>query len=138
MASHLHTNNQGNYQVLVVGSQIDNLTLDFSFGHNLCFKCLNGSCEHILNIYISRDFQWYKELFNPMSFDLAIAFQKFGSPSGLQFPKWEPTWECVGSFPCTFLHSWECEMWLTGFTLSLHHCKPLLLVMSPRLRLRQL
>jgi hypothetical protein len=25
-----------------------------------------------------------------------------------QLPKWESTWECVGSLPYTRLHSWEC------------------------------
>jgi len=49
--------NQGDSRLLVVGSQIGNLTLDPSFGHNLCFKCPNGSCKHILDIYIQRDFQ---------------------------------------------------------------------------------
>jgi hypothetical protein len=43
--------NQGNFWLLVVGSQIDNLILDLSFGHNLCFKYPNGSCETNLNIY---------------------------------------------------------------------------------------
>jgi hypothetical protein len=36
---------QGNWvdsRLLVVGSQITNLTLGLSFGHNLCFKCPNG------------------------------------------------------------------------------------------------
>ncbi len=50
-----------------------------SFGHNLCFKYPNGSCEHILDICILRDFQWYKELFNPMIFYLcncALHIQK--------------------------------------------------------------
>jgi hypothetical protein len=42
--------NQGNSWLLVVGSQIGNLTLDPSFDHNLCFKYPNGSCEPILNI----------------------------------------------------------------------------------------
>ncbi len=46
--------------LLVVGSQIANLTPGPSFGHNLCFKCPNGSCELILNIYVSIAFQWYK------------------------------------------------------------------------------
>jgi len=46
----------GDFQLLVVRSQIVNLTLDPSFGHNLCFKCPNGSCEPILDIYIPRDF----------------------------------------------------------------------------------
>jgi hypothetical protein len=65
---------QGDLQLLVVGSQIDTLTLNLSFGHNLCYKYLNGSYEPILNIYILRYFQWYKEVFNLMSFDLQITF----------------------------------------------------------------
>jgi hypothetical protein len=36
--------------LLVVGSQIVNLTPGLSFGHNLCFKCPNGSYEPILDI----------------------------------------------------------------------------------------
>jgi len=46
--------------LLVVGSQTANLTLSLSFGHNLCFRCPNGSCELIVDIYISIVFQWYK------------------------------------------------------------------------------
>jgi len=42
---------------------------DLSFGHNLCFKYSNASCKPILEIYISRVFQWYKKFFNPMKFD---------------------------------------------------------------------
>jgi hypothetical protein len=53
----------------VVGSQIENLILDLSFSYNLCFKYPNGSCELIINIYVSRSFQWYKEIFNPMNFN---------------------------------------------------------------------
>jgi hypothetical protein len=49
--------NQGDYRLSVVESQ---LIPDLSFGHNLCFKCPNGSCEPILDIYVPRDFQWYK------------------------------------------------------------------------------
>ncbi len=59
---------QGDSIFLMVGSQTTNLTLGPSFGHNLCFKCLNGSCDPILNISISKAFQWYKELFKTMSF----------------------------------------------------------------------
>jgi hypothetical protein len=40
-----------------------------SFDQNLCYKYLNGSCEPILDIYVPRAFQWYNEIFNPMSFD---------------------------------------------------------------------
>jgi len=61
--------NQGNSRVLTVRSQIVNLTADLSYGHNLCFKYANESYETILDIYVSRAFQWYNEIFNPMSFD---------------------------------------------------------------------
>jgi len=46
-------------RLLVVGSQISNLTPGPSFDHNLCYRCPNGSCEAILDIYISRPFQRY-------------------------------------------------------------------------------
>jgi hypothetical protein len=42
--------NQVDSQLLVVGSQIANMIFDLYFDHNLCFKCLNGSCEPILDI----------------------------------------------------------------------------------------
>jgi len=41
---------------LVVGSQTGSSTPGPSFGHNLCFRCLNEQCEPILDIYASRDF----------------------------------------------------------------------------------
>jgi hypothetical protein len=49
-----------NSQLLVVENQTASLTPDFSFDHNLCYRCPNGSCEVILNIYTSRTFQRYK------------------------------------------------------------------------------
>jgi hypothetical protein len=55
--------------LLVVESQIGNLTPILSFGHNLCFRCLNGWCKPVLDIYVSIAFQWYKKFFNAMSFD---------------------------------------------------------------------
>ncbi len=70
----LHTTwtqeNWDNYLLLMVGSQIVNLTPGLSFGHILCFKCSNGSCKPILDIYVPTIFQWYKELLNPMGFYL--------------------------------------------------------------------
>jgi hypothetical protein len=48
--------NRGDSRLLVVENQIANLISDPSFGHNLCFKCPNGSCEPILDIYVPRDF----------------------------------------------------------------------------------
>ncbi len=41
---------------LMIGSQIVNLTSSLSFGHKLCLKCWNGSCEPISDIYFS--IQW--------------------------------------------------------------------------------
>jgi len=117
--------NRSNSWLLVVGNQIVNLTLDPSFGHNLCFKCPNVSYKPILDIYIPRDFQWYKELFDPMGLALAIVLWKFGSPSRLQLPKCELIWECGGSFPHTLPHSQEYEMWLPAFTFGPHLRKPL-------------
>jgi hypothetical protein len=59
---------RGNSKLLMTKSQIGNLIPCPSFGHNLCFKYPNGSCEPILDIYVPRAFQWYNELLNPMSF----------------------------------------------------------------------
>jgi hypothetical protein len=57
----LHTTyaqvNYGDFGLLMVESQIDNLTPNPSFGHNLCFNYPNGSCEPILDIYVPIFFQ---------------------------------------------------------------------------------
>jgi hypothetical protein len=52
--------NQVDSWFLMVRSQTINLTPGLSFGHNLCFRYPNGSCELIVNIYVSIAFQWYK------------------------------------------------------------------------------
>jgi len=78
---------QGNSWLFVVGSQIGNLTPDHFFGHSLCFTYPNGSCEPNLNIHISRSFQWYKKLFNPMSFDLYNRPLKIQKSIGTLTPK---------------------------------------------------
>jgi len=109
---------QGDSWLLVVGSQIGS-----SFGHNLCFKYSNGIYELILDIYIPRTFQWYKELFNPMSFDPCNCFMKIWKSIETIIPKWEPTWDYVGSFLHTLLHSREHKMWFPSFTLASHLCK---------------
>jgi hypothetical protein len=67
----------------VVGSQTTKLTPGPSFGHNLCFRCPNWSCKCISNIYVPTTFQWYKERFNPMSFD----------PCNLPLKIWESIWD---------------------------------------------
>ncbi len=50
--------------LLVFGSQIVNLTSGPSFAHNLGCRCPNGSYKAILDIYISRTFQWHQEHLN--------------------------------------------------------------------------
>jgi hypothetical protein len=47
-----------------------------------------------------------------------IAPWRFGSPLGLQLPKWELPWECEGSFSHTLLHSWEYKMCFPGLSLA--------------------
>jgi acyl-CoA synthetase (AMP-forming)/AMP-acid ligase II len=69
--------------LLVVGSQIANLTFGLSFGHNLCFLCPNGSCEPIFDIYVLIALQWYKKLFESMGFD----------PCNFSLKIWESIWD---------------------------------------------
>jgi hypothetical protein len=45
--------------LLVVGSQTASLTPGPSFAHNLGYRCPNGQCEAIFDIYVSRPFQWH-------------------------------------------------------------------------------
>jgi hypothetical protein len=99
----------------MVKSQIGTLTPDFSSGHNLCYKYWNVSYKPILDIYISRYFQWYKNLFSPMSFDSWNPSLKIRDSIGFLTPKVGIHLRCVGSFPHTFSHSWEwkCESWVT-------------------------
>jgi hypothetical protein len=56
-------------RLLMVRSQTANLTIGLSFCHNLCYKCPNGSCEPIFDIYTSIGFQCYKEHLNARCFD---------------------------------------------------------------------
>jgi hypothetical protein len=82
--------------------QVDNLAIGPSFGHNLCFKCPNGSCEPILDIYILRTFQWYKELFNSMSFDPYNRPLKIQKSIGTPTPKMRAHLGVWGFIPSHF------------------------------------
>jgi hypothetical protein len=120
--------NQVDSWLLMVGSQIANLTPSPSFGHNLCFKCPNGSCEASLDMYIPRNFQWYKEIFSPMGFDLCDRSLKIRE--SIETPTLKMGIRLgVGMFilshSITFSTSQEHGTWLPGFILSLHPCKPL-------------
>ncbi len=71
----------------MVESQIDDLTHATSFSHNLCFICPNESCEPILNIYVLRNFQWYKEIFSPLGLDPCNYSLKIWKSTGTPTPK---------------------------------------------------
>ncbi len=90
--------NWGESWLLVVRNQIAYLT----FGHNLCFRCPNGSCKPILDIYIPRAFQWYKELLNPLNFDPYNHSLKIRKSIGTPTPKMEAPLEVWGFIPSHF------------------------------------
>ncbi len=124
-------------RLLVVGSQIANLTFGPSFGHNLCFKCPNGQSEPILDIYVSRSFHWYKELFKPLSFNPCNCPLKIRESTEAPTPKVELPWGVrVHSLtPSHTPRSMLCDSQLPSWPATL---QTLALVVSPRLRLRQL
>jgi hypothetical protein len=106
---------QGDSRLLVVNSQIGNLTPSPSFGHNLCFNYPNGSCKPILDVYVPEATNDVKNFSIQWILAPTITLWKFKSLSKLQLPKWELTWECEGSFPHTLPHSWEHKMWFMAF-----------------------
>jgi len=117
--------NRGDSQLLVVGSQIGNLTSDLSFGHNLCLKYSNGSCKPILDIYVLKALRWYKEIFNPMIFDPWNCPLKIWKSIGTLTPKMGAHLGVWGFFPA---HSLALpKAWNVTFRLpfGLHLCKPL-------------
>jgi hypothetical protein len=102
-------------RLLVVGSQIASLTSGFSFCHNLCCKCPNGSCEEILDIYTLIVFQWYKKHPNARCFDPCNRTLKFRESR--RTPK-SPFRECechphtlpkVGLRQCNVI--FNCNLW---------------------------
>jgi hypothetical protein len=110
--SHLTCTHQNrvDFQLLVVGSQIGSLTSSPSFNHNLCYKCPNGSCEAIFDIYTLRPFQRYKEHLNTRCFAPTIKFWVFDSPRGLQVP----TFGSV-NFILTLASKWGCNTGAPGW-----------------------
>ncbi len=117
--------NRVDSRLLVVGSQIVNLTPGPSFDYNLCFRSPTGSWKTISDIYVLRAFQWYKERFNPMSFDpcnCSLKIQestktltpKVGVPLGM--------WGFIPSHSFTLPGTWNVTPELS---LGPHLCKPL-------------
>ncbi len=73
--------------LFLIRSQTGNLTPSPSFGHNLCFRCPNEQCEPILDIYVPKAFQWYKERQKPLSFDPSNFSLKFWKSIRIPSPK---------------------------------------------------
>ncbi len=116
--------NQVDSWLLLVRNQTANLTPDPSFGHNLCFRCPNGQYKPILNIYIPRAFQWYKEHLKPLRFDPCNCPLKIRKSTGTPTPKVELPRGCEGSFPHTLLHSREYVVWLMASFLAHNLANP--------------
>jgi hypothetical protein len=114
-------------RLLVVGSQIGNLTLNLSFNLNLCFNYSNGTCKPILDIYLPRTFQWFKYLFNPMSFDLCNCSLKIRDSNFQNENQLGSVW--VHSItPSYTFGSMKCDFWASlsarTFVRPCFGCKP--------------
>jgi hypothetical protein len=124
VAHHLHTNKSGKFPTLMA-----------SFGHNLHVKYSNGSCKPILDIYVPRAFQWYKELFNPMGFDPCNHSLKIRKSIGIPTFKVGAHLEVrrfIPSHSPTFSWTWDVTPGLHFWPIPL---QALALVASPRLGL---
>jgi len=129
--------NRVDSQLLMVGSQTDNLTLDPSFHHNLCFNCPNGSCEPISDIYVLRYFQWYRELLNPMGFFPYNFSLKVQESVGTPTPKMGAhlgMWGFIPSHSPTLPEAWDVIPRLPFWPTPL---QAFAFVTSPRLGLQQ-
>ncbi len=121
----------------MVGSQIGNLIIGPFFGHNLCFKYPNGSCEPNLDISVSKSFQWYNELFNPMSIDPCNCRLKIQKSIRTPTPKVGihlGVWRFIPSYSLTLLGAWNVTPRLPFWPTP---SQALILVLNPKLRLRQ-
>jgi hypothetical protein len=127
--------NQVDSWLLVIESQTANLTPDLSFDHNLCFRCQIGSCKPISNIYVPRDFQWYKERLNPMNFDPYNCSLKIRESTRIPTPKVEVplgVWGFIPSHSFALLGAWNVTPGLPSWLALL---QAFALVASPRLGL---
>jgi len=114
---HLHTKKLGRFPTFN--------GLRLSFDHNLCFKCPNGSCEPILDIYILRDFQWHKEPFDTMGFEPWNHSLKIRESIEIPIPKVGihlGVWEFIPSHSFEFPKAWNV---IFRLTFGMHPHKPL-------------
>jgi len=109
-----------------------------SFGHNLCFKCPNGQCEPILDIYVSIAFQWCKEHFEPLGFDLCNRSLNIRESTRTPIPKMGIHLGVWGFFPHILLHSQGHENATPGLRLGSHPCKIFCLGRKPKAKVATL
>jgi hypothetical protein len=117
---------QGDSQFLMVKSQIDTLIPNLFFGHNLCYKYSNGSYEPILNTQVLRNFQWYKEALNSMSFDPSNHFLNIQKSNRTPNPKVGVHVRVCELIPSHFFALSKVWMWLPSYTCGPHLSMPLL------------
>ncbi len=91
-------------RLFVVGSQTGSLTFSPSLYHNLCCRCLNGSCKAIFDIYTSRPFNDIKKTSRQGVLTFAIELWSCGSPEGLQVPTFGNV-----SLILTLASKWGCD-----------------------------
>jgi hypothetical protein len=107
-------------RLLVVRSQTGSLTPGPSFDHNLCFRYPNEQRELILDIYVPRSFQWYKERHKPLSFDPYKCSLKFRESTGTPSPKMGVAlgvWGFIPSYSLTLSNipgSLWCDSWVSS------------------------
>jgi hypothetical protein len=135
VACHLHVRKLGQFSTF--NGKKSNCQFDSRpfFGHNLRFKCPNGSCEPILDIYVSISFQWYKKIFNPMGFDPCNCSLKIWESIMTPTPKMGVhlgVWRFIPSHFLALLIAWIVTPKLPSWPMPL---QALALVVSPRLRL---
>ncbi len=95
--------------LLVVGSQTSNLTPNLSFDHNLCYKCPNGSCKAILDIFTSKPFQWYKKHLKARCFDpctWALNFRESRRTLEESQVPFSGVWVATSHFPQSGVATW--------------------------------
>jgi hypothetical protein len=127
VACHLHTRKSGRF--ITFNGQESNCQFDSQppfFGHNLCFKYPNGSCESSLDIYVLKAFHCYKKTFNPMSFDPCNLLLKIWESIGTPTPKMGAHLGVLGFIPSHFPALSGAWNVIPGLTLGPHLCKPLL------------
>jgi len=129
--------NRVDSRLFLVGSQTGSLIPDPSFGHNLCFRFSNEQWKLILDIYVPRAFQWYKERHKQLNFDPWNHSLKFRESTKTPYPKVGVAlgvWRFTPSHFLTLPGPGVCDV-TPGLSLGSHPCNPFALVMSPKPRL---